>query len=73
MLGADFSQERESELLLCKQRHLMWFHREEILGCQKSRIKWLTDGDSNSAFFHASLRVKKKNKLIECMELSDGT
>lgn len=62
VLSADFPQGQESELLMCKQRHLQWLHHEEILRCQKSRIKLLTKGDSNSAFFHASLHIKKKKE-----------
>ena len=60
VLSSEFSQDRESELLMCKQHHMQWLHHEEILACQKSRIKWLTEGDSNSAFFHASLHIKKR-------------
>lgn len=62
----------ENELMQCKQEHLKWVHREEVLACQKSRIKWLAEGDSNTSFFHASMRMKKKNKLIERMTLEDG-
>lgn len=68
----DYSQEVEEELLCCKQRHIQILHREEILGCQKSRVKWLTEGDSNLAFFHAAMRVKRKTRVIDRMELDNG-
>lgn len=43
-----------------------------MLRCKKSRIKWLIEGDLNSAFFHAALRVKNKNKIIDQMSLANG-
>lgn len=68
----DYSVEKEAELLSCKQDHLQWLHREEIMGCQKSRIKWISEGDLNTGFFHASLHVKKKTKFIDRMDISNG-
>lgn len=55
-----------------KQEHLKWIHREEVLACQKSRIKWLAKKDSNTSFFHASMRVKRKSKRIENMRIDNG-
>ncbi|XP_041001583.1 uncharacterized protein LOC121247273 [Juglans microcarpa x Juglans regia] len=65
-------QDVEFELLRCKQKHIQYMHREEIMGCKKSRIKWICEGDENTAFFHASLRCKKKFKVLENMVLDDG-
>lgn len=70
---SNYSPELDQEELLCyKQRHVQWLHLEEIMGCQKSWIKWLMEGDSNVAFFHASMRVKKKNKFFERVSLTNG-
>lgn len=69
MVVADFSSQTEADLLNCKQQHLQWLHREEILGCQKSRVKWLAEGDSNMAFFHSMMRTKKNNKREGKMRL----
>ncbi|XP_057790752.1 uncharacterized protein LOC131007855 [Salvia miltiorrhiza] len=38
---------------------------------QKSRVSWLNDGDRNTAFFHASLRYKKKPSRVQSLEI-DG-
>ncbi|XP_042972679.1 uncharacterized protein LOC122304473 [Carya illinoinensis] len=67
----NFSQQVEVELLFCKQKHLQILHRQEILGCQESRIKWLKEGDSNMAFIHTSLKCKRKNKTIDHIQLED--
>ncbi|XP_035545915.1 uncharacterized protein LOC118348412 [Juglans regia] len=67
-VNVDYLEEREAALLLCKQDHLQWLQREEILGCQKSRIKWLSKGDSNMA----TLRVKKKNKVVDRINIPNG-
>ncbi|XP_042964616.1 uncharacterized protein LOC122298830 [Carya illinoinensis] len=69
----NYTQDMEVELLRCKQKHLQYLHREEIMGCQKSRVKWICEGDENTAFFHASLRCKKKFKALESMILEDGS
>lgn len=46
-------------------------HKEEIMGCQKSRIKWICEGDENTTFFHASLRCKKKLKALKYLSTSE--
>ncbi|XP_042974708.1 uncharacterized protein LOC122306346 [Carya illinoinensis] len=71
-LVRNFSLQVEEEMLQAKKAHLQWVNREEMLACQKSRIKWLAEGDSNSKFFHTTMRVKKKNKIVDKMMLEDG-
>lgn len=61
----------ENEHLRCKQKHLTYMHREEIMNCQKSRIIWIWEGNNNTAFFHASLWCKKKFKPLENMLVED--
>ncbi|KAG2696928.1 hypothetical protein I3760_07G082800 [Carya illinoinensis] len=72
-LSCSYSSQTENELLNCKQEHLQWVYREEVLACQKSRVKWLAEGYANSSFFHATLRLKRRNKKIEKMQLDDGS
>ncbi|XP_059064796.1 uncharacterized protein LOC131856864 [Cryptomeria japonica] len=43
--------------------------REEMFWRDKSRELWIDAGDSNSKFFHASLKVKRnKNRINQLME-----
>ncbi|KAG6681815.1 hypothetical protein I3842_13G108400 [Carya illinoinensis] len=71
-LARNVLPQTELELLTCKQEHIQWVHQEEILAYQKSRVKWLAEGDSNKKKFHVSLRVKRKSKIIKRMQLDNG-
>lgn len=35
--------------------------------CQKARVRWLQDGDSNSMFFHGCINKKKRMSEILCL------
>lgn len=56
-LISNYFQEMEADFLKCKQRHLHYLHSEETMCCQKSCIKWLVDGDANTAFFSRFFEV----------------
>lgn len=73
ILSCTYSPQTENELLSRKQEHLQWVHREEVMTCQKSQIKWLAEGDANTSFFHASMRFKRKSKKLEKMGLDEGS
>ncbi|MDD0148395.1 hypothetical protein PSY31_22045, partial [Shigella flexneri] len=53
---------------------------EEIFSRQKSRIKWLKEGDSNTAFFHRTVQVarqrqnthKLKNDMDDWVDTPEG-
>lgn len=71
-LIGDFSLDTEKELLECRNQYTGWLEREEILWRQKSRIKWLQDGDGNTKFFHALVKNKKQSQIIDHMVLENG-
>jgi len=52
----------------------MWqqLHFKESLLKQKSRQKWIKEGDSNSRFFHASLKYRRKRNNIVSINTSRG-
>lgn len=68
----DYSLDMENELLRCNQNRLQYMHREEIMSYQKSRIRWICEGDDNVAIFYASFRFKRKFKPLVNMILEDG-
>ncbi|XP_057780029.1 uncharacterized protein LOC130998633 [Salvia miltiorrhiza] len=46
--------------------------RKDLLLKQKSRIRWLNDGDRNTSFFHNSLKARRKQLHIPQLNI-DGT
>lgn len=44
---------------------------EESLIRQKSRVKWLKEGDLNTKFFYSTLKQRRRNNKIRCLEI-DG-
>ncbi|XP_039053456.1 uncharacterized protein LOC120195524 [Hibiscus syriacus] len=74
--GAAFSQQDRDQLMFF--RNELWrLHRiEESIWCQKSRVKWVKEGDRNTRFFHLSAlnrnRINEINSLkVEGVELTD--
>ncbi|KAF9621546.1 hypothetical protein IFM89_022773 [Coptis chinensis] len=50
--------------------------QEELYWLQKSNVKWLQrlqDRQSNTKFFHASVKAKRSNSMIQNFQLPDGT
>lgn len=45
--------------------------QEELFWCQRSRVKWLKDGDRNSRFFHASTIKRRGSNRIERLKGSN--
>jgi hypothetical protein len=43
-------------------------HHKESLLHQKSRSKWIQDGDSNSRFFHASIKGRRRRNNITVLK-----
>ncbi|KAK3037266.1 hypothetical protein RJ639_029678 [Escallonia herrerae] len=46
--------------------------REELLWYQKSRIRWRSEGDLNTKFFHLSTLVRRRRNTIDFIKNSDG-
>lgn len=44
--------------------------RIESLLCQKSRIRWVKEGDANSKFFHAMVNFKRKTNALTGLHLN---
>nr|XP_027120381.1 uncharacterized protein LOC113737334 [Coffea arabica] len=48
------------------------YKEEELYWSQKSRNRWLKEGDKNTAFFHQSVLAKRKRNRISVLQKSDG-
>jgi hypothetical protein len=44
---------------------------KESIIAQRSRMKWLKDGDTNSRFFHACIKSRTKKNCIRALRLGD--
>jgi hypothetical protein len=59
----DTIQKRMDELLI----------REELMWLQRSRVKWLREGDKNTSFFHRKASNRARKNKIKKLKLEDGT
>lgn len=59
-----------ADLLLEEKKLEMGLLKEEMLLRDKSQQTWLKDGDRNTAFFHASLKIMKKGRSFTRMILT---
>ena len=45
--------------------------QEELVWFQKSREKWINDGDRNTSFFHTSMIIRRRHNRIEKLQNDD--
>lgn len=60
-----------SQRKLLNAEFLKELHARESLLAQKSRIKWLVEGDSNSRFFHVCIRGNRRKTQLLKLKVSD--
>ncbi|XP_068340019.1 uncharacterized protein [Pyrus communis] len=59
--GPNFDEIREISRQIDELRF-----QEESYWCQRSRVKWLREGDANTKFFHSStLQRRRRNKIVK--------
>jgi hypothetical protein len=67
MLSCEEVEERKRlfkelwELLRCKERLIF----------QRSRAKWLKEGDANSKYFHGCVKARQRRNSISCLKVED--
>ncbi|KAG7587431.1 Endonuclease/exonuclease/phosphatase superfamily [Arabidopsis thaliana x Arabidopsis arenosa] len=59
--------------LAAQEKWLELATAEESFFCQKSRITWMADGDSNTTFFHRMAATRRSMNQIHYMIGEDGT
>ena len=70
-LGMDNESYLLEKELLAKQEDLL--SKEEIFWKQKSREKWLEEGDRNTKFFHNSTLINRAKNKISSIKTQDGS
>nr|XP_027103245.1 uncharacterized protein LOC113724555 [Coffea arabica] len=48
------------------------YKEEELYWSQKSRSRWLKEGDKNTAYFHLSVMAKRKRNRISMLQKTNG-
>ncbi|GMI71036.1 hypothetical protein HRI_000772900 [Hibiscus trionum] len=58
---------------LKRLRSELWsqYRREESEALQKSRLRWFSEGDWNSKFFHQSIQARRKVNAIQCLKIDN--
>ncbi|GKV20736.1 hypothetical protein SLEP1_g30818 [Rubroshorea leprosula] len=56
----------------CFQQFWEWNLRKDSLLCQKSRQKWLQEGDANSKYFHGCIVKRRRRNGIEGVMKNDA-
>lgn len=67
----------QSDELLHKEEELIKeldvvMEQEEIVWFQKSREKWISEGDRNTKYFHTSTIIRRRKNRIEMLKNNDG-
>jgi hypothetical protein len=44
---------------------------KDVLAAQRSRVRWLQEGDTNSKFFHGCLKARQRRNTISCLQVGD--
>lgn len=66
---SDFLQKLEKTLLT---EYLDKVNHTETFWAQRARINWLRQGDKNSKFFHASVKIQHNKSTIHLLEDESG-
>lgn len=62
--GSRPNQETKEEEVMLKNRILTLWRREELYWKQRSRVKWLTEGDRKTTFFHLTMTTRRRRNHI---------
>nr|XP_011470584.1 PREDICTED: uncharacterized protein LOC105353269 [Fragaria vesca subsp. vesca] len=66
--GSDEEFEKETELQAILNESIL---HQEILWREKSRLRWLSEGDRNSSYFHALCKVRRNRSSITLLRDGD--
>lgn len=67
------SADNRAALLQAQAQHCLHLSRVEAFWQQKSRIKWMKDGNGNSKHFYASVKQSQRRLNIHSIKDVDGT
>ncbi|KAH0769661.1 hypothetical protein KY290_013642 [Solanum tuberosum] len=56
--------ENRCELSKCKAKFIRYFKIQDSILSQKARVKWFNEGDANIAYFHATIKDRRRSLTI---------
>lgn len=69
----DNSEENRMELNHINAQLIRHIKTEEAFWRQKSGLKWFTDGDNNTRFFHSVINSRRRRLFLKRIKKQDGT
>ncbi|KAH0709768.1 hypothetical protein KY284_011195 [Solanum tuberosum] len=60
----DDSDHNREALHRTQAKYIKWLKQEDSILRQKSRLKWITEGDTNSKYFHSVFRDRRRRSQI---------
>ncbi|XP_071921847.1 uncharacterized protein [Coffea arabica] len=66
------TQNKQSLIMDLKRKLSAEYAKEEAFWAQKSRCKWLKEGDKNTAYFHMRVASKRRRNRISRLEKEQG-
>lgn len=68
----DNIQENREKLQAVNAQYIRYMKLEYNILQQKTQINWLKEGDTNSKYFHAIMRGRRKRMFINKIESENG-
>jgi len=73
-VGGESNPLNADEVRICKEKfNTLWtsLKAKDSLSFQRSRVKWLKEGDSNTRFFHNCMKARLKGNMVTALKVDD--
>ncbi|KAI0515950.1 hypothetical protein KFK09_008621 [Dendrobium nobile] len=70
--GVEFTSEEQWRLKACMEELSILLNRINTIWKQRAKIKWLSDGDSNTRFYHAFANARRNSNYIHSIKSMQG-